>query len=117
VFLLEPCASTSSWNAVRSGWFIANCYFVAQTRYAAGDVYGYSLVGLKERAKEDEWGFGQIVPLLLLMLPTMTSVATWHGKCIFFDGGMLLTLAAEMKEEDRKDELQPAMQDWHEVNS
>jgi hypothetical protein len=51
------------------------------------------------------------------MLPTMTSMATWHGKCIFFDGGMLLTLAAEMKDGDRKDGLQPAMQDWHEVNS
>jgi hypothetical protein len=71
------------------GWFIVNFYFVAETRYAVGDVYGHSLVGLQERAKEDEWGFGQIAPLLLLMLPAMTFMMTWHGECVFLGGCML----------------------------
>jgi hypothetical protein len=60
-------------------WFIANCYWVVGDR--ALDVYGDSALGKKEQAKENYWGFGQIVPLLLLMLPVMTFIATWHGRC------------------------------------
>ena len=61
-------------------WFIANCVFALQNRAAAGWVFGSSQQGKQERAKEDEVGFGQIVPLLLLMLPLMTFVGTWHGR-------------------------------------
>jgi hypothetical protein len=61
-------------------WFIANCVFAFQNRAIAELVFGDSEMGRKERAKEDEVGFGQIVPLLLLMLPAMTFVGTWHGR-------------------------------------
>jgi hypothetical protein len=60
-------------------WFIVNCYWVFQNRQNAASVYGTSRKGLQERAKEDEWGFGQIVPLLLLMLPVMVFSSTYQG--------------------------------------
>jgi hypothetical protein len=63
-------------------WFLANCYWVSQNREAAKDVFGNSTRGKKERAREDEWGFGQIVPVLLLMLPLMTFFSTYHGKVV-----------------------------------
>jgi hypothetical protein len=47
-------------------WFLANCYWVSGNRAAAKWVFDTSADGRKERAKEDEWGFGQIVPLFLL---------------------------------------------------
>lgn len=47
-------------------WFLANCYFVSENRATAKWVFGTSSSGKRERAKEDEWGFGQIVPLFLL---------------------------------------------------
>jgi hypothetical protein len=47
-------------------WFLANCYWVAGNRAAAKWVFDTSADGRNERAKEDEWGFGQIVPLFLL---------------------------------------------------
>ncbi|KAF2031541.1 hypothetical protein EK21DRAFT_110911 [Setomelanomma holmii] len=65
------------------------------------DVFGDSTSGRKEREKEDEWGFGQIVPLFLLMLPLMTFIGTYH----------------EMMEENSREVLEIDMQDRHEVNS
>jgi hypothetical protein len=62
-------------------WFAANCYWVVGDRRAAEQVFGDSADGIKQRAKENEWGFGQIVPLLLLMLPVMAFVETWRGEC------------------------------------
>ena len=47
-------------------WFLANCYWVSTNRAAAAWVFNTSDSGKAERAKEDEWGFGQIVPLFLL---------------------------------------------------
>lgn len=61
-------------------WFLANCYWVSQNRAAAEDVFGHSAQGRKERAREGEWGFGQIVPVLLLMLPVMVFSGTYHGR-------------------------------------
>lgn len=60
-------------------WFSVNCHWVSQNRQAASSVFGYSSQGRKERAKEDEWGFGQVVPVLLLMLPAMTFMSAYHG--------------------------------------
>lgn len=61
-------------------WFAANCYFVAGNRALGEWVYGTSSRGRQERATEDDMGFGQIVPLFLLMLPAMTFISTWHGR-------------------------------------
>jgi hypothetical protein len=61
-------------------WFCANCYWVSQNRALAKDIFGNTESGRKELAKESEWGFGQIVPVLLLMLPIMTFIGTYHGK-------------------------------------
>jgi hypothetical protein len=44
------------------------------------------------------------------MLPAMAFMAAWHGECIFSDGCMLLTLGAEMTEENMKGELDFTMQ-------
>jgi hypothetical protein len=47
-------------------WFSVNCYWVRGNRDAGEEVRGNTIAGEKERSKEDEWGFGQIVPLVLL---------------------------------------------------
>jgi hypothetical protein len=61
-------------------WSATNCVFVAQNRALSERVFGPSVEGRKERGKEDELGFGQIVPLLLLMLPVMTFISTYQGE-------------------------------------
>jgi hypothetical protein len=68
---------------------------------AVDGAYGHSLVGLKERAKEDEWGFWADC-VSVAAHATMTFMATWHGELILFDGYTLLTLSAEMIAEKRK---------------
>lgn len=47
-------------------WFSVNCYWVRGNREAGEEVFGNTIAGEKERSKEDECGFGQIVPLVLL---------------------------------------------------
>ncbi|KAF2998503.1 hypothetical protein E8E13_003822 [Curvularia kusanoi] len=63
-------------------WFIANCVFAAQNRAASHDVFGYSSEGVRERHKEDDLGFGQIVPLLLLVIPFLTFISTYHSQFV-----------------------------------
>jgi hypothetical protein len=56
-------------------WFIANTYWTWQDKSA-----GYGLMSQKEWTRENVMGFGQIVPLVLLMLPLMVFLETYHGK-------------------------------------
>lgn len=60
--------------------FIANCIFAGENRAACLSVLGTSIEGIRAQEKEDEWGFGQIVPLLLLIIPALTFISTYHGK-------------------------------------
>ena len=53
--------------------------FVAQNRSYSKEVFGFTVEGMRERAKEDDMGFGQTVAVLLLILPVMTFVATYYG--------------------------------------
>lgn len=56
-------------------WFVANTYWTWQDKLA-----GYRLMNQKEWTRENEMGFGQIVPLVLLMLPLMVFMETYHGE-------------------------------------
>jgi len=58
-------------------WFILGVYWTMSDR-----IYGHdpSLMVPEESAAEDSWGFGQIVPLLLLILPLLQFMDLWAGK-------------------------------------
>jgi hypothetical protein len=57
------------------GWFIANCVWTIQDKIA-----GYNILTKEEWRSENAMGFGQIVPLVLLMLPLMVFFETYHGE-------------------------------------
>lgn len=57
------------------GWFIANCVWTVQDK-----IEGYDVLSPAEWRKENEMEFGQIVPLVLLMLPLMGFIETYHGE-------------------------------------
>lgn len=57
-------------------WFAYGVFFLIYDRN-----HGTELI---ESAEEDVWGFGQVVPLILLMLPFMAAAEGWHGEyCLF----------------------------------
>lgn len=57
------------------GWFAVDTYFTVEDKMA-----GYQILSDKEWRRENEMGFGQIVPLVLLMLPLMTFLEAYHGE-------------------------------------
>ena len=63
-----------------TAWFSVNCCFVSQSRAHGEEVFGPLPEGRGERRKEDDLGFGQLVPLLLLILPLMTFTSTYHSE-------------------------------------
>ncbi|KAH7130407.1 hypothetical protein B0J11DRAFT_523121 [Dendryphion nanum] len=54
-------------------WFGANIYWIVVDKLDAK-----TWMFDKEWKRENDWGFGQIVPVVLLMLPLMTFAETWH---------------------------------------
>lgn len=60
--------------ATMLAWFIANCYWTISDK-----LVGYEILSDEEWRRENEMGFGQIVPLVLLMLPVMTFIDAYHG--------------------------------------
>ncbi|KAF2871775.1 hypothetical protein BDV95DRAFT_48875 [Massariosphaeria phaeospora] len=55
-------------------WFGLNCWWAFANRAA-----GQALMGAGEWRRENQWGFGQLVPMLLLMLPAMAFLEAYTG--------------------------------------
>jgi hypothetical protein len=58
-------------------WFTLGVYWTWQDRTG-----GHSLMTNNIAAEEDSWGFGQIVPMLMLLLPLLQFLESWKSKCI-----------------------------------
>jgi len=43
--------------------------------------YGQSFIDPDDIVLENQWGFGQVVPMLLVLLPIMTAWEVWYGMC------------------------------------
>jgi hypothetical protein len=56
-------------------WFGDGIYNVITDRRT-----GRSLMSTQDQSVENQWGFGQLVPCLLLLLPLMTMFEIWYGK-------------------------------------
>lgn len=68
-------SSTISEVAIQLVWFCLGLWVIL------GDLsWGRDFMSAKEQQDEREWGFGQVVPIILLMLPFMTMVETYVGK-------------------------------------
>ena len=58
-------------------WFSLGLWWLIWDR-----LIGHELMSREEIAREDTTGFGQLVPLVLLMLPFMTLIEAIHGKTL-----------------------------------
>jgi hypothetical protein len=59
-------------------WFTIGVISVLQNR-----AFGHSIMDDTEAVLEDSWGFGQLVPVLLLILPLFQFLQSWNGKGVY----------------------------------
>jgi hypothetical protein len=61
------------------GWWSFGLFDILSAR-TEGQAYMES----EDTTVEDQWGFGQVIPMLLILLPMINAWEVWYGKYLPF---------------------------------